>query len=101
MNGYGTIGKRVADAIVQQPDMKLIGVSKTKPNHEAKTAVDKKYPLYVVKGAEESFSGVGFEVEGTIEEMIEKLSDYMSEEEIISGILSDQELKQYFSKWVK
>ena len=35
------------------------------------------------------------------EEMIEKLSDYMSEEEIISGILSDQELKQYFSKWVK
>ena len=71
VNGYGTIGKRVADAIVQQPDMKLIGVSKTKPNHEAKTAVDKKYPLYVVKGAEESFSGVGFEVEGTIEEMIE------------------------------
>ena len=35
------------------------------------------------------------------EEMIEKLSDYMSEEEIISGILSDQELKQFFSKWVK
>ena len=33
--------------------------------------------------------------------MIEKLSDYMSEEEIISGILSDLELKQYFSKWVK
>ena len=70
VNGYGTIGKRVADAIVQQPDMKLIGVSKTRPNHEAITAVGKKYPLYVVKESKESFLEAGIKVEGTVKEML-------------------------------
>ena len=27
INGYGTIGKRVADAVASQKDMKLIGVT--------------------------------------------------------------------------
>ena len=71
VNGYGTIGKRVADAVVQQPDMKLIGVSKTRPNHEAKTAVGKKYPLYVVKESKKSFAEAGIEFEGTVEEMLD------------------------------
>ena len=46
VNGYGTIGKRVADAVTLQPDMELVGVAKTRPNHEAETAVRKGYPLY-------------------------------------------------------
>jgi glyceraldehyde-3-phosphate dehydrogenase (NAD(P)) len=46
VNGYGTIGKRVVDAIRLQPDMQLIGVAKTRPNYEAETAVQKGYPLY-------------------------------------------------------
>jgi glyceraldehyde-3-phosphate dehydrogenase (NAD(P)) len=29
VNGYGTIGKRVADAGAAQPDMELAGVAKT------------------------------------------------------------------------
>ena len=48
INGYGTIGKRVADAVAAQDDMKVIGVSKTRPNYEARTAVEEKgYPLYI------------------------------------------------------
>ena len=50
INGYGTIGKRVADAVAAQDDMEVIGVSKTRPSFEAKTAVDiKGYPLYIGK----------------------------------------------------
>ena len=30
INGFGTIGKRVADAVAAQDDMKVIGVSKKK-----------------------------------------------------------------------
>ncbi|MFB6220883.1 MAG: glyceraldehyde-3-phosphate dehydrogenase, partial [Halolamina sp.] len=30
--GYGTIGKRVADAVVAQRDMAVEGVAKTSPN---------------------------------------------------------------------
>ena len=29
INGYGTIGKRVADAVAIQDDMRLAGVAKT------------------------------------------------------------------------
>ena len=31
INGYGTIGKRVADAVSCQDDMEIIGVTKTRP----------------------------------------------------------------------
>ena len=48
INGYGTIGKRVADAVAAQDDMKVIGVSKTRQNYEARTAVEETgYPLYI------------------------------------------------------
>jgi len=72
VNGYGTIGKRVADAIALQDDMLLVGVSKTRPNYEALTAAGKGYKLYVPEGSEEEFERKGIQVSGTIEEMISK-----------------------------
>jgi glyceraldehyde-3-phosphate dehydrogenase (NAD(P)) len=47
LNGYGVIGKRVADAVAKQDDMQLAGVVKTKPDYEAKLAVKKGYNVYV------------------------------------------------------
>ena len=47
VNGYGVIGKRVADAVAKQDDMQLIGVVKTKPDYEAKLAIQKGYKVYV------------------------------------------------------
>lgn len=38
INGYGTIGKRVADAVAAQPDMEVVGVSKTSVSAEAYVA---------------------------------------------------------------
>ena len=38
INGYGTIGKRVADAVTAQDDMKIVGVTKRTPDYEAKAA---------------------------------------------------------------
>ena len=72
INGYGTIGKRVADAVAIQDDMEIIGISKTRPNFEARTAASKNYDIYVPDGKAEPFSKEGFSVAGTIEEMIEK-----------------------------
>ncbi|MCE4614448.1 MAG: type II glyceraldehyde-3-phosphate dehydrogenase [Desulfurococcales archaeon] len=72
VNGYGTIGKRVADAIDKQDDMVLLGVSKTKPDYGAYLAVAKGYNLYVPDNKLEAFERAGFSVAGTIEEMIEK-----------------------------
>jgi glyceraldehyde-3-phosphate dehydrogenase (NAD(P)) len=71
INGYGTIGKRVADAVAAQPDMQVIGVSKTKPSHEAFIAKSRGYPLYIAdiskKGA---FEKAGLPVTGSVEDML-------------------------------
>jgi glyceraldehyde-3-phosphate dehydrogenase (NAD(P)) len=46
INGYGTIGRRVADAIMLQEDMELVGVTKMKPDYRATIAVQKAIPVY-------------------------------------------------------
>ena len=51
LNGYGTIGKRVADAVSRQDDMTLVGIAKTKPDYEAYAANKKGYPIYAVEPA--------------------------------------------------
>lgn len=74
VNGYGTIGKRVADAINQQPDMKLIGVVKTRPDYKAKAAQIKGYPIYADnKENLRKFEERGMNVEGTIENLLDEV----------------------------
>ncbi|MFB6183927.1 MAG: type II glyceraldehyde-3-phosphate dehydrogenase [Haloarculaceae archaeon] len=71
VNGYGTIGKRVADAVVQQSDMELVGVAKTSPNYEASVAVDRGYPLYAaVPDRRSRFDDAGIEIAGPVEELV-------------------------------
>ena len=73
INGYGTIGKRVADAVSLQKDMEVVGVTKTKPDFEAKMAVKKGYKLYAaIPDRVEAFEKAGLPVEGTIEDLIQK-----------------------------
>ncbi|BFH74373.1 phosphorylating glyceraldehyde-3-phosphate dehydrogenase [Sulfurisphaera javensis] len=72
VNGYGTIGKRVADAIRLQPDMELIGVGKTSPNYEAILADKKGIKIYTVKDNLGKFEKTGLKVAGTIEDMVKE-----------------------------
>jgi glyceraldehyde-3-phosphate dehydrogenase (NAD(P)) len=71
INGYGTIGKRVADAVAAQPDMKVIGVSKTRPSHEAVIASIRGYPLYIADMAKKNaFDKAGIPIAGIVEDML-------------------------------
>ncbi|MFC4358388.1 type II glyceraldehyde-3-phosphate dehydrogenase [Halobium salinum] len=71
VNGYGTIGKRVADAVVAQPDMELVGVAKTRPNFEAEAAVRKGYPLYAaIPERSDAFREGGIDLAGEVEDMV-------------------------------
>ena len=73
INGYGTIGKRVADAVSKQPDMELVGVAKTRPSFEARRAVEKGYPLYVAgEGKLSDFEAVGLRTAGPVSELFAK-----------------------------
>ncbi|WP_309492025.1 type II glyceraldehyde-3-phosphate dehydrogenase [Candidatus Hecatella orcuttiae] len=71
VNGFGTIGRRVADAVALQPDMKLVGVAKTKPDYKAQLALKKGYPLYASgEAGVGEFEKAGLKVEGTVEDLL-------------------------------
>ncbi len=72
INGYGTIGKRVADAVSMQDDMVLIGVSKRTPNFDAFMAQKKGYPFYAPPESIPGLESAGIKVEGTTDEMLER-----------------------------
>ena len=46
INGYGVIGKRVADAVHLQEDMELVGVCDVITDWRIQMAVLKKYPVF-------------------------------------------------------
>ncbi|MDR1954605.1 MAG: type II glyceraldehyde-3-phosphate dehydrogenase [Candidatus Methanoplasma sp.] len=66
VNGYGTIGKRVAAAVSRQDDMEVAGVTKTRPTFEAQAAVDRGFDLYVPEESLQAFREAGLPVKGTI-----------------------------------
>jgi len=72
INGYGTIGKRVADAVREQPDMAVVGVAKTRPNYEAEQARRRGYDLYpAVEERADQFAEAGMETAGMVEDMVD------------------------------
>lgn len=71
INGYGTIGKRVADAVAAQPDMTICGVAKASPDFGANGATQRGYPLYsALADRESAFREAGYEICGTSEDLI-------------------------------
>ncbi|MEG3224977.1 MAG: glyceraldehyde-3-phosphate dehydrogenase [Methanobacteriales archaeon Met13] len=99
VNGYGTIGKRVADAVSCQDDMKIVGVTKRTPDFEAQMAVQKGYPLYISAPEREGlFEEAGISVKGTINDlhdMVDIMVDCTPE-----GI-GAQNMKVYKEKGIK
>ncbi|MFO7872846.1 MAG: type II glyceraldehyde-3-phosphate dehydrogenase [Candidatus Undinarchaeales archaeon] len=88
VNGYGTIGKRVADAVSKQDDMEVVGVTKTRPTWEADMAIKSGYDLYcAIPERAEKFKEAGVKISGTIEDLLEK-----------SDIIVDCSPKPYGSK---
>ena len=69
INGYGTIGKRVADAVSKQDDMEVVGVTKTRPTFEAQTAVNKGYSIYAPDSSIQAFKDAGIPTKGTIKDL--------------------------------
>ena len=73
INGYGTIGKRVAAAVERQPDMCVVGVSKRTPDHEAAAAVDRGFEMYAPDTeGEAAFGAHDLPVAGTTETLIDE-----------------------------
>jgi glyceraldehyde-3-phosphate dehydrogenase (NAD(P)) len=73
INGYGVIGRRVADAVAKQDDMELVGVCKVSPDYKALFALDKGYKLFTTdEKSVEKFRKMGVEVSGTVVDMVKE-----------------------------
>jgi glyceraldehyde-3-phosphate dehydrogenase (NAD(P)) len=71
VNGYGVIGKRVADAVAKQEDMELVGVVDVIADWRARVAVSRSLPLFGA-GPEhaEAMRKAGLPVAGTLEDLL-------------------------------
>ncbi|UJH91876.1 type II glyceraldehyde-3-phosphate dehydrogenase [Antarcticibacterium sp. 1MA-6-2] len=71
--GYGVIGKRVADAINLQEDMKLSGVCDIITDWRIQNAVRKEYDIYAAtQEAEGKMKSEGISVKGNLQELLKK-----------------------------
>ncbi len=71
VNGYGTVGKRVADAVRLQPDMDLIGVCDVLSNYQTKVAAALGVPLYAAAPEHErAMTAAGIVVLGTLDRLL-------------------------------
>lgn len=71
VNGYNVIGRRVADAVALQSDMKLAGVAKVRADYKARSAVERGYKVYAVdEKGEKSFRDTGIPCAGLSKELV-------------------------------
>ncbi len=72
VNGYGTIGKRIAEAVEKHPKLKLLGVTKFTPDQDARLAIVSGKKLFVPAESMSIFESSGMEISGSVEELIDQ-----------------------------
>ncbi len=74
VNGYGVIGKRIADAIVAQDDMELVGVADVVSDWRIKVAVEKLYRVFAsTPEAMDKMKAAGISVTGDLDDLLRQV----------------------------
>lgn len=74
VNGYGVIGKRIADAVAAQEDMELVGVADAVADWRIKVAREKGYPIYAAfPQALVEMRAAGLPVAGNLADLLGKV----------------------------
>lgn len=68
VNGYGSIGSRIAQFIADDKDIEVVGVGKYSPDDKVSDAIVRGFKVYVPKNKLDNFKN--FKISGTIEEII-------------------------------
>jgi glyceraldehyde-3-phosphate dehydrogenase (NAD(P)) len=101
INGFGTIGKRVAEAIDAQDDMEVAGVTKTGPSFGCELAIKKGFPLYCTFDDEDrivKFNDQGYDCLGGLSDLL-AVSDVVVD--CSPGKMGAENLEKYKSAGVK
>lgn len=71
LNGYGVIGKRIADAVALQEDMELVGVADVVSDWRIKVAQEKGYPVFAsTPEAAAAMREAGIAVAGQLDDLL-------------------------------
>ena len=71
VNGYGVIGKRVADAVRLQDDMELVGIADVVSDYRIRVAVERGYPVYAaVPERRAEMEAAGVPIAGTLDDLL-------------------------------
>jgi glyceraldehyde-3-phosphate dehydrogenase (NAD(P)) len=70
INGYGSIGSRIAQFLADDRDVQVIGVGKYSPDDKVVDAISRGFSVYVPKAKIDVFKN--YKISGTIEEIIPK-----------------------------
>ena len=74
VNGYGVIGKRVADAVALQDDMQLVGVSDVTHDYRIRVAAERGYPIYAsMPDVRFPMEEAGIPVAGTLDDLLHQV----------------------------
>ncbi len=101
INGFGTIGKRVADAVDAQQDMEIVGVTKTGPSFGCDLAVRKGFPLYCTFDDEARiarFAEQGYDCAGGLSDLLD-VADVVID--CSPGKMGDENLAKYKAAGIK
>jgi len=97
--GYGVIGKRVADAINLQDDMKLVGVCDVISDWRIQNAVRKEYDIYAATAeAEQEMKASGISVKGNMQVLLNKVDLVV---DCTPKNIAEQNVKIYKEKNIK
>lgn len=74
VNGYGVIGKRVADAVVLQDDMELAGVADVTYDYRIRVAIERGYPVFAsVPEKQAEMEAAGVPVAGKLDDLLKQV----------------------------
>ena len=74
VNGYGVIGKRIADAVAVQEDMELVGVADVVNDWRIKVAIAKRYPVYAANPESiAAMRAAGVPVVGNLDDLLQRV----------------------------
>lgn len=73
VNGYGVIGKRVADAVASQDDMELCGIADIETDWRIRTALQKGFRLFAsLEDRASVMRKAGLDVAGTLDDLLDQ-----------------------------
>lgn len=70
VNGYGSIGSRIAQFIADDSDIEVAGIGKYSPDEKVRDALSRRFKVYVPKSKIETF--MNFKITGTVEDIIQE-----------------------------